>query len=193
LNNFKSRPQGPQQSSEHQQLNKVPAMAHRVDLPHDNILPPESSIPSRYPSYLHALYNLFQTLDEIIDTMCNLFFHQFFFFLSPVFEKKILFVLIYIFFNIEFKTENISNILILLVVFFSYSLQTIQTQGLQNQTARQSVSNLTSPGTSTQQTQILNSQTQRVKAFFFFFFSLEILFESFRLLLLLIDNLQPCQ
>uniref|UniRef100_A0A2N9IM57 Uncharacterized protein n=1 Tax=Fagus sylvatica TaxID=28930 RepID=A0A2N9IM57_FAGSY len=80
-------PQGPQQSSEHQQLNKVPAMAHRVDLPHDNILPPESSIPS--------------------------------------------------------------------------SLQTIQTQGLQNQTARQSVSNLTSPGTSTQQTQILNSQTQR--------------------------------
>jgi hypothetical protein len=104
-----------------------------------------------------------------------------------------MFVLIYIFFNIEFKTENISNILILLVVFFSYSLQTIQTQGLQNQTARQSVSNLTSPGTSTQQTQILNSQTQRVKAFFFFFFSLEILFESFRLLLLLIDNLQPCQ
>ncbi|GMY17236.1 altered inheritance of mitochondria protein 3-like [Fagus crenata] len=40
-------PQGPQQSSEHHQLNKVPAMAHRVDLPHDKILPPESSIPSR--------------------------------------------------------------------------------------------------------------------------------------------------
>lgn len=52
----------------------------------------------------------------------------------------------------------------LLVVFFSYSLQTIQTQGLQNQTAVQSLSYL-SPGT--QQTQSLNSQSQQVKIFFF--------------------------
>lgn len=51
----------------------------------------------------------------------------------------------------------------LLVVFFSYSLQTIQTQGLQNQTAVQSLSYL-SPGT--QQTQSLNSQSQRVKIIF---------------------------
>jgi hypothetical protein len=69
----------------------------------------------------------------------------------------------------------------------SYSLQTIQTHGLLNQTGRQSIPYLSS-GTNALQTQILNLQTERVSPPPFFFLSWRRYWINFLLLLLLLAH-----